>query len=307
MALPPVLSSIVSWLRAGYPCGVPESDYIPLLALLARRLTAEEVSAVAAELVHQVEPAAATDGSDGAVPGVDNGDIGVMITKITNEMPREEDIARVRSQLATAGPFLCFCSFWVRFLWSRSMHDDRTLWPRLPPPYRTPLMRGGDRPEGVSVDPGAGCRGRATRHCGRTSRGRGRPQVEGRGRATASQALVTPTDDQPPASRWGLVHTAPRRGRHVRAHQREAADPRSLGGALACSVRTLRVGGRSSAPPEVRLVLSGIPDPDRLFVQLLSLGTRRALVSRVPPVRCRHGRPLPARAGTAGQNRACSV
>jgi hypothetical protein len=106
MALPPVLSSIVSWLRAGYPCGVPESDYIPLLALLARRLTAEEVSAVAAELVHQVEPAAAKDGTDGAVPGVDNGDIGVMITKITNEMPREEDIARVRSQLATAGPFL---------------------------------------------------------------------------------------------------------------------------------------------------------------------------------------------------------
>jgi hypothetical protein len=30
----------------------------------------------------------------------------VMITKITNEIPREEDIARVRSQLATAGPFL---------------------------------------------------------------------------------------------------------------------------------------------------------------------------------------------------------
>jgi hypothetical protein len=106
MALPPVLNSIVSWLRAGYPCGVPERDYVPLLALLARRLTAEEVSAVAAELVGQVDPGPAADSVNGAAAAVDNGDIGVMITKITNEMPREEDIARVRSQLATAGPFL---------------------------------------------------------------------------------------------------------------------------------------------------------------------------------------------------------
>jgi uncharacterized phage protein gp47/JayE len=112
MALPPVLNSIVGWLRAGYPYGVPEQDYVPLLALLARRLTSEEVSAVAAELARQVEPSPAaesangngTNGTDGS--RVDNGDIGVMITKITNELPREEDISRVRRQLATAGPFL---------------------------------------------------------------------------------------------------------------------------------------------------------------------------------------------------------
>lgn len=121
MALPPVLNSIVGWLRAGYPYGVPEQDYVPLLALLARRLTTDEVSAVAAELARQVEPtsaadsASATNGSTTATNGstnatngstVDNGDIGVMITKITNELPREEDISRVRTQLATAGPFL---------------------------------------------------------------------------------------------------------------------------------------------------------------------------------------------------------
>ena len=35
MALPPVLSWIVGWLRAGYPDGVPSVDYIPLFALLA--------------------------------------------------------------------------------------------------------------------------------------------------------------------------------------------------------------------------------------------------------------------------------
>ena len=112
MALPPVLSSIVSWLRAGYPYGVPDNDYVPLLALLSRRLTREEVAAVAAELARQVEPSANghVEPANGSSPTngrpVDNSDIGVLITKITNEMPREEDVARVRSQLATAGPFL---------------------------------------------------------------------------------------------------------------------------------------------------------------------------------------------------------
>ena len=37
------LTSIVAWLRAGYPDGVPQTDYIPLLALLSRRLTNDEV------------------------------------------------------------------------------------------------------------------------------------------------------------------------------------------------------------------------------------------------------------------------
>jgi hypothetical protein len=113
MALPPVLNSIVSWLKAGYPYGVPANDYIPLLALLARRLTSEEVSAVAEQLVRQPDavtsddaPAAGRPVNGNGATAVDNGDIGVMITKITNELPREEDIARVRSRLASAGPFL---------------------------------------------------------------------------------------------------------------------------------------------------------------------------------------------------------
>ena len=91
MSLPPVLESIVGWLRAGYPQGVPEQDYIPLLALLARRLTSEEVEAVAAQLVRQGDP-------------IDPTDIGTLITKVTDELPRNEDIARVRKQLETAGP-----------------------------------------------------------------------------------------------------------------------------------------------------------------------------------------------------------
>jgi hypothetical protein len=85
--MPPFLNAIIDWLRAGYPDGVPESDYIPLLALLRRRLSADEIRQIAAELA-----------MTGDLPA-DKTDIQVMITKITNEMPSEADVARVRSRL----------------------------------------------------------------------------------------------------------------------------------------------------------------------------------------------------------------
>jgi len=91
VSLPPFLASIVGWLRAGYPTGVPESDYIPLLAVLARRLSGDDVEVVTDELVQH-----------GDLP-IDNVDIGVTITRLTNEMPREVDILRVRSRLAAGG------------------------------------------------------------------------------------------------------------------------------------------------------------------------------------------------------------
>lgn len=86
-----VLSSVIGWLRAGYPQGVPPADYVPLIALLSRRLTGDEVSEIAAEL-----------GRTGEVP-VDSTDIGTLITKVTNEMPRQEDVARVQARLAQGG------------------------------------------------------------------------------------------------------------------------------------------------------------------------------------------------------------
>ena len=51
MALWDVLAKIVGFLRAGYPEGVPDGDYIPLVALLRRRLSDDEVVAVATELI----------------------------------------------------------------------------------------------------------------------------------------------------------------------------------------------------------------------------------------------------------------
>ncbi|MFI6045919.1 DUF3349 domain-containing protein [Nocardia sp. NPDC051321] len=85
--MPPFLNAIIDWLRAGYPDGVPESDYIPLLALLRRRLSDDEVRQIAAELA-----------GSGDLPA-DKTDIQVMITKVTNEMPSETDVLRVQTRL----------------------------------------------------------------------------------------------------------------------------------------------------------------------------------------------------------------
>lgn len=86
------LNSIVSWLRAGYPEGVPPTDTFPVLALLTRRLDHDEVIAVARELMER--------------GCFDDIDIGVAITQITDELPSPEDIERVRARLATHGwPF----------------------------------------------------------------------------------------------------------------------------------------------------------------------------------------------------------
>jgi hypothetical protein len=79
------LRGILDWLREGYPAGVPPKDYIPLLALLRRRLTEDEVREIAGEIA----------GQDGA----DAEDIGVRITKITDALPSADDIARVEARL----------------------------------------------------------------------------------------------------------------------------------------------------------------------------------------------------------------
>ncbi len=59
------LARIVAWIVAGYPEGVPGPDRVPLLALLRRRLTDDEVRAVVAELVAREEPATSTASTSG--------------------------------------------------------------------------------------------------------------------------------------------------------------------------------------------------------------------------------------------------
>ena len=83
------LAKIVAWLNAGYPDGIPGPDRVPLMALLTRRLTNDEVKAVAQDLIDRGE--------------FDHIDIGVLITQVTDELPREEDVERVRARLAATG------------------------------------------------------------------------------------------------------------------------------------------------------------------------------------------------------------
>jgi len=88
------LARIAAWLTAGYPEGVPGPDRVPLLALLSRRLSGDEVRAVAQDLMNRGD----LDGT-----GFDRVDIGVLITEITDELPRAEDVERVRARLAVQG------------------------------------------------------------------------------------------------------------------------------------------------------------------------------------------------------------
>jgi hypothetical protein len=90
MPLPPVLSKVIAWLRAGYPEGVPDVDYIPLFALLGSQLTNEEVNLIANELASAAKPE-----SQEAIKKA--------ITDVTNTRPNDADINRVRARLAEGG------------------------------------------------------------------------------------------------------------------------------------------------------------------------------------------------------------
>lgn len=83
------LAKIVNWITAGYPDGVPGPDRVPLIALLKRRLTDDEVKTVAAALLDRGE--------------FDDTDIGVLIMQITDELPGPDDVERVRARLAAYG------------------------------------------------------------------------------------------------------------------------------------------------------------------------------------------------------------
>ncbi|AUH69998.1 MULTISPECIES: DUF3349 domain-containing protein [Gordonia] len=91
MDRPSFLSGVVRWLRAGYPEGVPSRDYQPLLALLRRQLTEDEIRQVALELVDTRAP-----------EPINRIDVGVEISKVTQELPRQEDVDRVRQTLKAA-------------------------------------------------------------------------------------------------------------------------------------------------------------------------------------------------------------
>ena len=92
-----MLHSILDWLRAGYPSGVPGPDRVPLLALLrATPLTEDQIKEV---IAHLTEPGAAAT-EDGAI---DADEIAAFIKDVTQHDAGPENIARVAAKLAAAG------------------------------------------------------------------------------------------------------------------------------------------------------------------------------------------------------------
>jgi hypothetical protein len=88
-----VIDNVLGWLHQGYPEGVPPKDYFPLLALLKRSLTEEEIVKTAQAILRQ---------SNGDSP-VTEADIHAAIHQITEKAPNPEEIHQVASRLASVG------------------------------------------------------------------------------------------------------------------------------------------------------------------------------------------------------------
>lgn len=86
-----LIHRFVAWVRKGYPAGVPEQDYIALLALARRRLTDQEIESLRTELEERgIAPAQLSDVSEG-------------IQRRTDQVPSDAEISRVAEHLRAAG------------------------------------------------------------------------------------------------------------------------------------------------------------------------------------------------------------
>jgi uncharacterized protein (DUF2267 family) len=87
------VDNVVGWLHEGYPHGVPPKDYFPLLALLMRTLTEDEVVQAARTIVRQ---------TDVDTP-VSAEQIRAVIREVTEKEPNPEEIHQVAARLASVG------------------------------------------------------------------------------------------------------------------------------------------------------------------------------------------------------------
>ncbi|WP_256250844.1 DUF3349 domain-containing protein [Mycobacterium malmoense] len=90
--------SVLRWLRAGYPDGVPGPDRVPLLALLrSTPLTEEQIKEVVRDIT-------AEEGSPATVDHpIDRDEISEFISDMTHYDAGPENVIRVASTLAAAG------------------------------------------------------------------------------------------------------------------------------------------------------------------------------------------------------------
>jgi hypothetical protein len=86
------MENVVNWLVAGYPEGVPPKDYFPLLALLKRSLTEDEVVQAAQSILRS------TNGDT-----VTEAEIHAAVQGVIDKQPNPEEIHQVASRLASVG------------------------------------------------------------------------------------------------------------------------------------------------------------------------------------------------------------
>ncbi|MEU6558649.1 DUF3349 domain-containing protein [Nocardia nova] len=87
-----VVESVLDWLRAGYPHGVPREDYVALFSVLHRKLTEREVGEIADRL------------AGGHAGGeVTRAEIESAIAALALEKPGDDDVKRVAARLVAGG------------------------------------------------------------------------------------------------------------------------------------------------------------------------------------------------------------
>jgi hypothetical protein len=87
------MDNVLGWLHAGYPEGVPPKDYFPLLALLKRSLTEDEVVKAASVILRK----------GNADNPVTDEQIEHAIRDVTQKEANPEELNQVAARLASVG------------------------------------------------------------------------------------------------------------------------------------------------------------------------------------------------------------
>ncbi len=90
---PAFLDSVLGWLHKGYPEGVPPKDYYPLLALLKRSLSEDEVVQAAQSILRETD-------FDSPVTG---DQIREAVRQVIEKEPNPEELNQVAARLASVG------------------------------------------------------------------------------------------------------------------------------------------------------------------------------------------------------------
>ena len=87
-----VLDNVLGWLHRGYPDGVPPKDYFPLLALLKRSLTEEQVVRAAQTVLRRNDSDTVTED-----------EIRDAVHQVIAKEPNPEELHQVAARLASVG------------------------------------------------------------------------------------------------------------------------------------------------------------------------------------------------------------